>query len=219
MATVTDNALWGRTADKERSEVDRIYDLLRDWVIAAKLQPGAFLSESELAERCGASRTPVREALSRLVQDGWVSSIHRKGFQVRPIDLRDISEIFTYRRLFECYAGERAAVTATAAQITELEEIIGLERRPGISRLEDSQLNERFHMALVHRTENERMIGQMRLVMAYMRRLYALVSVVDLVDHNEILEAIKARNGVRAGFLLGEHVDFALQSMIKSFFQ
>src|ERR1700728_137513 len=106
-------------ATTQQSEVNRVYAQLREWIITSELTAGVFLSESDLAERCGTSRTPVREALSRLVQDGWVSSIHRKGFQVRPVTLRDISELFTYRRLFERYAGERAAATATSEHLAE----------------------------------------------------------------------------------------------------
>src|ERR1700684_896923 len=104
-------------ASTQQSDVNRVYHQLREWIITSELSPGIFLAEPDLAERCGTSRTPVREALSRLVQDGWVNSIHRKGFQVRPITLKDISDIFTYRRLFERYAGERAAATATTEQI------------------------------------------------------------------------------------------------------
>ena len=91
-------------AATQQSDVNRVYHQLREWIITSELTPGMFLSEPDLAERCGTSRTPVREALSRLVQDGWVSSIHRKGFQVRPITLKDISDLYVYRRLFETYA-------------------------------------------------------------------------------------------------------------------
>lgn len=206
-------------SNEPRSEVERVYHLLRDWMITAELRPGAFLSEPELAERCGTSRTPVREALSRLAQDGWVLSFHRKGFQVRPITLRDISELYVYRRLFERYACERAAATATPAQIAAWEHILDLEECPGLPRVELAARNEQFHLALAERTENERIIGQMRLVMAYLRRLDSLVSVVDQVDHRAILRAIKEQDGVRAGYLMGEHVDFARSEMIRVFFQ
>jgi len=220
MATMTDELRKNGAADKERSEVERVYYLIRDWMIASELAPGAFLSEPEIAERCGTSRTPVREALSRLVQDGWVDSIHRKGFQVRPVTLRDISELFTYRRLFERYAGERAAATATSEHIAELESIVELEDRPNIPMKELSELNERFHLALAYRTENQRIIGQMRLIMAYTHRLNPLfLTFVDSISHREILQAVKLRDGVLAGSLMAEHVEFALTMMIKSFCQ
>jgi DNA-binding GntR family transcriptional regulator len=203
-------------AEPEQSDVERVYLLIRDWMISSELAPGSFLSEAGVAERCGTSRTPVREALSRLVQDGWVDSIHRKGFQVRPITLRDISELFTYRALFERYSGQRAAATATAAQIEELETILEKESRKDNSRKEILELNERFHIALAERTENERIIGQMRLIMAHTLRLTVLVSLVDNVSHRDIVEAIKSRDGALASSLMAAHVEDALSIMIKS---
>jgi DNA-binding GntR family transcriptional regulator len=199
------------------SEVERVYHLLRQWIIEGELRPGAFLAEPELAERCHTSRTPVREALSRLAQDGWVISFHRKGFQVQPITLADVSELYAYRRLFERYACERAAETATAAHIVELERIIDAEDNPNNSLPEVFALNEQFHLALAERTGNGRMIAQMRLTMAFLRRLNLIALTPDKVSHRDIVEAIKARDAARASSLMGEHMDFALQSMILAF--
>ena len=219
MGKTTNQLRRNRASGVDRSEVERVYRLIRDWMIATELAPGEFVYEPDLAERCGTSRTPVREALSRLAQDGWVDSIHRKGFQVRPITLRDISELFIYRRLFERYAGERAAATATPSQIAELERTLDLEDRPNNSMRDLLALNEKFHMALAERTENQRVIGQMRLIMAYTHRLNYLISFVDQVSHREILEAIKLHDGVLAGSLLAEHVEFSMSMLIKAYCQ
>jgi len=89
---------------KQASEVERVYNTLREWLIAAKLRPGDFLSEAQLAERCRTSRTPIREACSRLAQDKWLSLIPRKGYLVTPISVRDIVELYEYRKLLECFA-------------------------------------------------------------------------------------------------------------------
>ncbi len=72
------------------SEADRVYRQLREWLVNAVLPPGQFLSEPDLAERCQTSRTPVREALSRLAQDHWITGIRRKGYLVTPISVREI---------------------------------------------------------------------------------------------------------------------------------
>jgi DNA-binding GntR family transcriptional regulator len=199
------------------SEVERVYHLVRQWIIEGELRPGSFLAEPELAERCHTSRTPVREALSRLAQDGWVISFHRKGFQVQPITLADVSELYAYRRLFERYACERAAETATAAHLAELERILDAEDNPHNSLPEIFALNEQFHLALAERTENGRMIAQMRLTMAFLRRLNLIAVAKDKVSHRDIVQAIKARDASRASSLMGEHMDFALQSMILAF--
>src|SRR6516162_10898184 len=98
-------------------EVERDYRILRDWLITAKLPPGEFLSEADLAERCGTSRTLVREACTRLMQDKWLSRIQRKGFMVTPISVRDIIELYEYRKLLECFTAERVAESASREQV------------------------------------------------------------------------------------------------------
>lgn len=202
-------------AATQQSDVNRVYQQLREWIITSELTPGIFLSEPDLAERCGTSRTPVREALSRLVQDGWVSSIHRKGFQVRPITLKDISDLYVYRRLFEIYATERAAARATPEQISRLEQIITIEE--AAHETADRLLcNEQFHMAIALHTDNQRMIGQMRQIMAYLRRLGLITMIPDEVTHRQILDAIKAGDGTLARSLMAEHMDFALEGIVRS---
>jgi DNA-binding GntR family transcriptional regulator len=202
-------------AATQQSDVNRVYQQLREWIITSELTPGIFLSEPDLAERCGTSRTPVREALSRLVQDGWVSSIHRKGFQVRPITLKDISDLYVYRRLFEIYATERAAAKATPEQVAHLEQIVTIEE--SAHETADRLLcNEQFHMGIALHTDNQRMIGQMRQIMAYLRRLGLITMIPDEVTHRQILDAIKAGDGTLARNLMAEHMDFALEGIVRS---
>jgi DNA-binding GntR family transcriptional regulator len=202
-------------AATQQSDVNRVYQQLREWIITSELTPGIFLSEPDLAGRCGTSRTPVREALSRLVQDGWVSSIHRKGFQVRPITLKDISDLYVYRRLFEIYATERAAAKATPEQISQLEQIVTIEE--SAQETADRLLcNEQFHMGIALHTDNQRMIGQMRQIMAYLRRLGLITMIPDEVTHRQILDAIKAGDGTLARNLMAEHMDFALEGIVRS---
>ena len=87
--------------------MERVYCILRDWLITAKLPPGEFLSEIDLAVECRTSRTPVREACTRLMQDKWLSRIPRKGFLVTPISVRDIVDMYDYRKLLEEFARHR----------------------------------------------------------------------------------------------------------------
>src|SRR5437879_3786745 len=109
---------------KQASEVERVYNTLREWLIAAKLRPGDFLSEAHLAERCRTSRTPIREACSRLAQDKWLSLIPRKGYLVRPITVREIVELYEYRKLLECFSAAKVAQSATHEQGAQLKGII-----------------------------------------------------------------------------------------------
>lgn len=84
--------------------MERVYRILHDWLKTAKLPPGEFLSEIDLAVHCGTSRTPVREAYTRSMQDKWLSRIRRKGFMVTPISVPDIIDMYDYRKLLERFS-------------------------------------------------------------------------------------------------------------------
>src|ERR1035438_6308315 len=122
-----------RTRTKSKAEllgeVERVYRLLKSWLIDARLAPGEILSEVDLAARCRTSRTPVRESFSRLAQDGWLKRIPRKGYLVAPISIREIVELYEYRKILECFAAERVARSASPQVIAELDGIVSVERK------------------------------------------------------------------------------------------
>src|SRR5580700_2182627 len=148
-------------------EVERVYRILRDWLITAKLPPGEFLSEADLAERCGTSRTPVREACTRLMQDHWLTRIRRKGFMVTPISVRDIVDLYEYRKLLECYAAEKLALTASHDQLKELAAILAPEKDPEASLEQILAANQIFHLRLCELAGNQRVMGQLNLTLGY----------------------------------------------------
>jgi DNA-binding GntR family transcriptional regulator len=80
---------------------DRIHQRLREDILHARLQPGETILEPELAAQFGVSKTPVREALRLLVQDGWVTVLPRKGYLIRPLGLDDLREVFHLREMIE----------------------------------------------------------------------------------------------------------------------
>src|SRR6185295_1414806 len=134
-----------KASPQAEGEVERVYRLLHEWLVSAQLPPGEFLSDAVLAQKCKTSRTPVREACSRLAQDKWLSLIPRKGYLVKPISVRDIVELYEYRKLLECFAAARVAQSANGDYIAELNAILAPESlRP--ARLHDIlAANEHFH--------------------------------------------------------------------------
>ncbi len=96
------------TAKKEY-EVERVYRLVKTWLIDCRLLPGYFISELILSQECKTSRTPVREACNRLSQEKWLTRIPQKGYMVAPISLGEIVEVYEYRKMLECFAAEKAA--------------------------------------------------------------------------------------------------------------
>ena len=205
-------------ADK-LGEVERVYRILRDWLITAKLPPGEFLSEADLAERCGTSRTPVREACTRLMQDHWLTRIRRKGFMVKPISVRDIVDLYEYRKLLECYAAEKVAQNASHDQIRELIAIVAPETDPDATLEQILVANQSFHQRLCELAGNQRVLGQLNLTMGYVARLDTLCTqtVPGWIGHAEILRAIERREPAEARLTMQVHVDASRDKMVKLF--
>lgn len=208
-----------RAKTSKLGEVERVYRILRDWLITAKLPPGEFLSEADLAERCGTSRTPVREACTRLMQDHWLTRIRRKGFMVTPISVRDIVDLYDYRKLLECYATEKMAQTASHEQLKELATIVAPERDPAASLDQILAANQVFHRRLSEMAGNQRVLGNLDLTLGYVARLDTLCTqtVPGWIGHADILRAIEKHEPAEARLAMQVHVDASRDKMIKLF--
>jgi len=200
-------------------DVERVYRQLREWLITAQLPPGQFLSDAVLAEKCNTSRTPVREACSRLSQDKWLSLIPRKGYLVKPISVRDIVELYEFRKLLECFAAEKVAQAATPESITQLKTILAVENdgRPDLKKI--LVANETFHLRLAEIAGNQRVIDQIRLALGYVRRLDTLCTqtVPGWIGHREIIRAIERRKPSEARKAMASHVELSLSKTIRLF--
>jgi len=91
------------------SKTESVYQRLKDEIEALTLSPGARLSESTVAERFGASRTPVREALRRLAREGLVDFVPGEVASVSPISLNGVRELFEFRMILEPAAARMVA--------------------------------------------------------------------------------------------------------------
>ena len=96
---------------------DDVYDALKSRIIATELTPGQRLALDDLERRMGLSRTPIKEALSRLAGDGLIQIRPRRGTYVSEISERLAKEAFDVRRILETYGAELAAAHATEAQL------------------------------------------------------------------------------------------------------
>jgi DNA-binding GntR family transcriptional regulator len=129
-----------------------IYDKLREAIISAELRPNRRLVEAELAEWLGVSRTPIREALLRLKQDGLVT--RDRGWIVRDIDPTEIRQFLESRVPVESYATRLAAGNMSREQINHLMKLIKEMETPGVSRVDYNALNDQFHDAIIEASGN-----------------------------------------------------------------
>jgi DNA-binding GntR family transcriptional regulator len=207
-----------KKAERE-GEVERVYRTLREWLIAARLQPGEFLSEVLLATQCRTSRTPVREACGRLAQDKWLMRIPRKGYLVAPISVRDIVELYEFRRLLECFSAEKVARAASREQIQELRDLVRVENDPAAGLREILSANQAFHLRMAQIAGNQRVIDELRLTLGYVQRLDTLCTqtVPGWIPHTDILLALESHRPVDAHQAMAIHIDTSRDKMIKLF--
>jgi DNA-binding GntR family transcriptional regulator len=204
---------------EREGEVERVYRLLKGWILDGKLRPGDFLSEVDLARQCETSRTPVREACNLLSQEKWIQRIRHKGYLLPPISIREIIEVYEYRALLECFCAERAAASATAEEVRALGELIGIEDRPDLDMAVFLQSNQDFHLRLGQIARNARVLDQLKLTLEYVHRLDVLSTQRDTrpVPHREIVRAIESRDGAEARQAMAEHINVSRDRMLRLF--
>lgn len=190
------------------------------------LKPGMRVREVEIAERFGISRTPVREAIRRLESEGLVVHVPRQGAVIKQMDQREVIELYEMRAALEGTAAQMAAQHASEAEILELEELNALMRAAaGDDRAGDdrkvAEANRRFHDDLYQAAKNPFLIKS---VTALANALAVLGGTTlrdkerteaAFAEHQEILEAIRARDGARADRAARAHILAALRSRMR----
>src|ERR687883_27216 len=96
----------------------RVYNQIKNLILSNEVMPGQKLHHQQLSERLGVSRTPVREALTRLVQEGYVAFLPNRGFTCKEIRLQEAEELYDLREALEAFAVEKA-ITETDADALE----------------------------------------------------------------------------------------------------
>lgn len=165
---------------------DVAYRLLRDYIITAKLMPGERLLEERLAGQLGISRTPLREALSRLQQEGLVIRLPSGGVKVAPVRREEILEIYAIRIALESQAARGAAERISADDIARLQEILGQVRAIPTERpVERVQAARRFHAGIARAARRPRLFS-------------LLVGLWDEIVRFRIVNAMHRRDGADA---------------------
>jgi len=105
------------------SLTEKAYHLLVQKIVALELPPGTLLTEGGLIKELGIGRTPIREAVQRLIAEGLITHLHHRGMLVAEIRAVDVQQVYEFRALIEGYAARLAATRMAPAQIEELTRI------------------------------------------------------------------------------------------------
>ncbi|MGQ0611204.1 MAG: GntR family transcriptional regulator [Paracoccaceae bacterium] len=197
------------------------YTLILEAIERGDYNPGSRLVESELAERLGVSRTPVREALQRLETQGMLTRDGR-SLIVASLDHNQLAELYTVRAELEGLAARLAARHATAEEVRVLQGMTQEDRKLlGGDPRALSRANKRFHKLIHLASHNRFLVQQLDLVHRSMA-LMATTSFaaegrdeVALAEHAQIAEAIAAGDGDAADAALKSHISKAYETRLR----
>jgi DNA-binding GntR family transcriptional regulator len=191
----------------------QVAERLRSAIVTGKLRPGDALTETALAEQLNVSRAPIREAIQDLENDGLVETVAYRGKRVKPLTVREVSEIREMRQQFEVIAVRRildrdTPVEALWGPCRAMEEAAVADDREALIAADEA-----FHRTLI-RLSDHQLLAQ--LWAGLYLRIHQIMSLrddqdVNLVDiagtHPPIVAALEARDLVRAERLVSEHFD------------
>lgn len=192
----------------------KVFQQLKNSILAGKFENGAELREIALAKKLGVSRTPVREALRQLEQEGLVEIYPNRGAYVKGITYKDVEDIFRIRARLEGLCAEMAVSSITHEQLDKLDEIILLskfyEEKKDMEHL--LKMDSQFHEVLFESCGSKMLEHQLKDYHQYVQkaRLRSLKrqerAKKSTQEHEEILLAIKDRDAKRADELATRHI-------------
>jgi DNA-binding GntR family transcriptional regulator len=201
-----------------------LYTILRREILSCAIPPGAEIRDAEVAERFSVSRSPVRDALLRLEAEGLVLINPRKGYRAAPISIADARDLFAFRAVLE-----PACATSVAAEASQVE-LAGLDRFRAMEAVEQRgrnaaafvHYNREFHLAIAGLCGNRRLrettvdlIEQFdRFVTVSISSDSDLQHAALIAEHCEIIDALQARDGKRAGRILARHAGRARKRVL-----
>ena len=201
---------------------DLIYERLKGMAMTFAIRPGERVNEVELARALNVSRTPLREALNRLMVDGFLTRSPNKGFSGRTLDAQQVYDLYEMRMALETGAARIACERASDDELLELERFV----RASKDRPEDASaasllaLDEQFHERIALLTRNQEMVRTLRAINARVH----YVRWIDMragrrrhtqQEHLRIVKALRDRDAARASQLVETHISLRLDQIVE----
>jgi len=208
--------------EKSISMADIVFERIEDAILSGEFAAGDVVSELKLCKMLDVSRTPVREALTRLRQEGLVKE-SGKGAIVVGVSKDHLFDIYDVRMRIEGLAAAKCASVITEEQLKELEETLELQEfytaknQPDSIKKLDSQFHEQIYSYCQSRTLETLLSELHRKVKRYRKTSVSNPerAVLAVKEHREIFEAIAAHNAALAEELVEKHIRNAKDSILK----
>jgi DNA-binding GntR family transcriptional regulator len=193
---------------------DTLVNRLRDMIIEGHLSPGTRLNEGQLGQMLGVSRTPLREAIKYLASEGLVELVPSRGAVVKRFGAKDVQDMLLVLGTLEELAAKLACVIASDEGITEIR---GLHDRmvqhyKAGDRLEYYKLNQNIHTAIVALSGNAPLAEIHAMLQTRLKRIRFIGHegpekwAAAVAEHEEMIEALEARDQQRLAAVLGRHL-------------
>jgi DNA-binding GntR family transcriptional regulator len=195
--------------------VDEVYRRIRADIMSLKIPPDSRISVDNMVRELGVSQTPIREALSMLEAIGLVTKKHFIGYCTAPrLDRRQLQELFEFRLLIEPYAARRAAEAMSDGAMRALEGVAGQmdgRSRPAPGHVEFAELDSEFHQMIARGGGNNRIAESLDRLHTHLHifRFCFRREIAEeaMVEHDDLLAAIKARDGAAAEAAMRGHIE------------
>jgi DNA-binding GntR family transcriptional regulator len=203
---------------RRRTLHDEVVSRLRDMIIEGVLPSGSRLNETELGERLGVSRTPLREAVKTLASEGLIDLVPSKGSVVRRFTLADVRDMLEALKAIEQFAARLGCQRAGDAEVERIVVLHAemLSRYRDGNRLSYYKLNQEIHTAIVGLAGNATLAEMHHTLQARLKRIRYVGNgrpdrwAAAVAEHEIMIEALRRRDGERLAEVLGLHMDQTL---------
>lgn len=159
---------------KKQSMTERVLNELRNDIINWNYNENDMITEAEISQKFGVSKTPSREALNYLCMGGFLEKIPNKGYLVKGISVMELQSLFQYRGILEKACAEMAIQYATADELRFLQELTEehVKKAEGSTYQEYSEMNMDFHMSVAYLSRNRYLVSALENVLNNLRRVF-----------------------------------------------
>ena len=208
---------------RRRRLVDDATQALRDAILSGRLSAGSRLRQTDLAARLGISRTPIREALGRLQQEGLIELLPRGGLRVALLDLTEAVELYDLREVLDGLAARLAAYRADEGALGRIRKALG-RMAQCLERKDPNQwfgAHVAFHDEILRAGGNKRLQGLSAVVRLSIRHFHPLLLKTEnrledaYREHRGIYEAIAAHDAEAAERFARAHIANAKDIVLK----
>ena len=206
---------------KQGNKMQIAYDYILQKIQDGTYEPGYALVERKLQEELSVSRTPIRNAISRLSYEGYVDLTPEKGGVVSEIRFPDLLEYYELRSAIEALSAGLAAQRRTEEQLREMEQCLEAHRKSlaDSQAMEASRQDDEFHALIAKASSNSRLAAQLEMITNQCRRASIFQNQrstdrieVSIRQHQEIFEAIRDRKEAEAEQLMKAHMESVIES-------